>query len=77
MENSALPALRCWTAFCTCQSQTSLTRLSHHEPQVLPSRLTAEHIPRSFERPMTTMVEADSGVTAKMLLIGWGLSADR
>lgn len=76
IENSALPALRLSTAFCTCQSQTSLTLLSHHEPQTFPSRLSTWHMPRSRARPSTTMVEADSGVTARMLLVGWGVFVD-
>src|ERR1700689_1918146 len=77
MENSALPALRLSTAFCTCHSQTSLTRLSHHPPQTFPSRLSTWHIPRSFARPSTIIDAADSGVMARILLVGWGVSVDR
>ena len=47
-ENSGRLALRCSTAFWTCHSQTSETRLSTQLPQDFPSFLIAGQIPRSF-----------------------------
>jgi hypothetical protein len=70
MENSARPARLLSTAFWTCHSQTSPTRLSHQLPQSVPSRFVTEHMPKSRALPMTRMESADSGVIARMLLTG-------
>lgn len=76
-ENSARPALRRSTAFWTCHSQTSATRLSTQLPQGFPSFLIAGQVPRSFAYPMTEIDASDSGVTAKMFVVGWGVLPER
>ena len=69
-ENSARLALRRSTAFWTCHSQTSETRLSTQLPQDFPSFLVAGQVPRSLAYPMTEMDASDSGVTARMFVVG-------
>jgi len=76
-ENSARLALRLSTAFWTCHSQTSETRLSTQLPQAFPSFLIAGQVPRSFAYPMAEMDASDSGVTARMFVVGWGVLPER
>lgn len=77
IENSARPARRCSTADCTWYSQISLTLLSHHPPHTFPSRFRTMHMPRCWEWPMTATDPADSGVSARMFVVGCGLSFER
>ena len=51
--------------------------MSTQLPQGFPSFLIDGQVPRSFAYPMTEIDASDSGVTARMFVVGWGVLPER